>query len=501
METLGPIISQVSFRRTTWLKKTYSTNTIPMNNTRLQILIILMAVVGVMRGATPRTPLRDSVPERWQMTQQCFQTLPTEDAWWKTFHDPILDKLIDKAVANNYNVAAAIKRIEMAKKVIGETKSGYYPTLSASAGWNRQQESGAISNPVMPSSKSSYFSVGADMNWEIDVFGRIRENVKSKKAAYNASRAEYDAVMVSLCANVASSYMQLRMYQSELAVATSHIASQDTVVKITEARFEAELASMLDVTQARIVLYNTQNSVPTIKAQIGTLINTLSVLTGEYPGALAPLLEPAKHMPDYRQTVSAGVPADLLRRRPDIVEAEMELAEYAALVGVAKKDFLPTLSLTGSIGTSARKAGDLFGSHSMTYSVAPQLSWTIFDGLARNYRTAEAKLQMEAAVDNYNMTVLNAVEEVDNAMIDYLAALESIELQKKVVAESRRSMQLSVDLYRSGLTEFTNVVDGLMSYLESEETYVTLRGKALTSLVTIYQALGGGWTAYPDPEE
>ena len=149
--------------------------------------------------------------------------------------------------------------------------------------------------------------------------------------------------------------------------------------------------------------------------------------------------------------------------------------------------------MTGSIGTSAHKVDDLFGEHSLTYSIAPQLSWTLFDGLARNYRTAEAKLQLEAAVDQYNLTVMNAVEEVDNALIKYDSTLASIELQKKVVEQSEKSLNLAVDLYKTGLTAFSNVVDGQMNWLESQNTLVTLEGQALSTLVTIYQALGGGW--------
>lgn len=173
----------------------------------------------------------------------------------------------------------------------------------------------------------------------------------------------------------------------------------------------------------------------------------------------------------------------------------MQLAGYAANIGIEKKDFLPTLSLTGNIGTSAHDVDGLFGDHSLTWSVAPQLSWTLFDGLARNYRTAEAKLQFEAALDQYNLTVLNAISEVDNALLEYDAALESIELQKKVVEESEKSLHLAVDLYKTGLTAFSNVVDGQMSWLESQNTLVTMKGKALTSLVAIYRALGGGWEA------
>lgn len=402
---------------------------------KVSILFLLMTIAFPAKSSD-REWLLDSMPAQWHMTPQRTQTLPDDDAWWRRFNDPVLDTLISKAVANNYNVASALKRIEIARKQIGEARAGYFPTINLSGGWTRQQSAGAMQKEVVPSATSSYFSLGADMNWEIDVFGRVREGVKAKKASYNASRADYDAVIVSLCANVADAYARLRMNQKQLEVATMHIESQQHLEEMAVARFEAELSSMLDVTQARIVLYNTKSSIPALKAGIKTLINTISILIGEYPGEIAHMLETHMPFPDYQQTVEAGVPSDLLRRRPDIMQAEQTLGEYAAMVGVSKKDFLPTLSLTGSIGTYAHRAGDLFGSHSLGYSIAPQLSWTLFDGMARNYRTAEAKLQLEAAVDAYNLTVMNAVEEVDNALIDYDSTLESIQLQHLVVEQS-----------------------------------------------------------------
>lgn len=457
--------------------------------------ILLVSLIVSFSSAQAQTNrwLEDSLPKAWQMTPGYSQTMPDEDDWWKSFKDPILDSLINKAVANNYNVAAALKRIEMARKSILETKSGYFPTINLSGGWNKSRNAGAMESSHAPSTDMSYFSLGADMNWEIDIFGRVREGVKSKKAAYNASRAEYDGVMVSLCAELASYYMQLRMCQQELAVAEAHIQSQQRIVGITEARFEAELASMLDVTQAKIVLFNTQSSLPALKAQIKTLINSISYLIGEYPGETAARLATPLAMPSFTGGINPGIPSEIIRRRPDIVAAEMNLAQYAAQVGIAKKDFLPTLSFTGSIATNAHKAGDLFGDNSLSYSLAPQLSWTLFDGLARNYRTAEAKLQLEAAVDSYNLTVMNAVEEIDNAIINYNATLQRIEVQKEVVEQSHKSLTLAVDLYKTGLTAFSNVVDGQMNWLESQNTLVRLEGQALTSLISIYKALGGGW--------
>lgn len=440
--------------------------------------------------------LKTSVPENWQLEQQNFQPLPVNDTWWDTFNDPVLTTLIKKAVENNYNVATALKRIEIASKEIGMARSSYFPSVSLFGGWTKTQESGKLYDYDTSNVRSSYFSLGASMSWEIDVFGRVYSNVKEKKAAYNVARADYDAVMVSLCANVATAYMQLRTYEEEMRVAKEHIESQKYVCKITESRFEADLGNMLDVTQALVVLYETEATLPTLEANIRTAKNSLALLVGEYPGAIDDLLDSEQGLPSYRQTIDVGMPAELLRRRPDVVEAEMTLAEYAAAVGVAKKDFLPTLSLTGDIGTSAHNGKDLFGKKSLQYSIAPQLSWTLFEGLSRNYALSEAKLQMESAIDQYNLTVMGAIEEVDNALVSYASLLKAIELQTRVVEESKKSMELSFELYRSGLTMFTNVVDGQISWLTNQNTLTELQGEALAALVTIYKSLGGGWASF-----
>ena len=465
---------------------------------RFHVIIFIFSLFqGIFSvRAEEKDYLQTPLPESWQMQQQNYQTLPCEDAWWNTFNDPVLTELINRAIKNNYNVASALKRIEMASKEIGIAKSGYYPNISLSGGWTKEMESARMYNSDTDRIRASYFNIGASMNWEIDVFGRVYAGVKEKKAAYNVAKADYDAVMVSLCASVATAYMQLRTYEEEINVAKQHIVSQKEVCRITEARYNADLGNMLDVTQAKVVLYETEATLPTLESNVRTMKNSIALLIGEYPGAVDDLLDSYLGLPQYQQTVDIGVPAELLRRRPDIVEAEMELAEYAAAIGVAKKDFLPTLSFTGDIGTSAHSGGNLFSKKSFTYSVAPQLSWTLFEGLSRNYALAESKLQFEAAIDQYNLTVMTAVEEVDNALVNYAALLNAIELQTRVVAESKKSMELSFELYRSGLTMFTNVVDGQISWLTNQNTLTEMQGEALAALVTIYKSLGGGWQVF-----
>ncbi len=429
----------------------------------------------------------------WQYDEMLTQSLPSDDEWWKGFEDATLDSLINMAEAANYNLRAASRRIEASRQSRREALAAYYPQIGLDAGYSRARTSGALV-PDGRAATSGAFQIGASMSWEIDLFGRVRQNVKASDAALQATKAQYTGAMVSLTAEVAKTYVQLRMYQEQLAVANAHQVSQQKVVAIAEGRHEAGIGSALDVSQARTVLYSTRASVPPLEAMIESSYNSLATLTGQFPDKIREMLAatPAT-MPHDPGRVAAGVPADLLRRRPDLVEAEAEMAHAAALCGVAKKDFLPTLSLSADASTQAANAGDLFSGRSFAWSVAPTLSWTVFDGLARNARSAAARADFEASVDNYNETLLTAVQEVNNALANYKASLRAIELRKDVIHESRRSFDLSLDLYKQGLTPFNNVSDAMMSLLENQNSLISSEGSLLNSYISLYQALGGGF--------
>lgn len=441
----------------------------------------------------PGKYLHDPMPERWLYKSPYTQKLPQEDDWWHTFGDSTLDSLINMAMKENYNLQAAMQRIEMASRALDVARAAYYPNLGISAGYTKGQSSGASGASVVKSSPYSYFTLGATMQWEIDIFGKIRQNVKAQKASYNASRAEYDGAMIALAANVAKAYINLRMYQSELSVARQHLDGQQKVLAIVEARFKAGLADMLDVAQSKTVVASTQASIPSLEAMIDAGINSLALLTGHYPYEVYDWLSQDTGMPEVVYGAQMGVPNDLLRRRPDIIEAEENLAQCAAEVGIAKNDFLPTLSISGSIGTQSHDAKHLFGGHSMYWEVAPTLSWTVFDGMARNAKTAEARAQMEASIDTYNYTVMNAVVEVGNATTTFKSSMETVGLEREVIDQSKKALDLSLDLYKRGLSPFSNVVDAQITNLENQNAMLTAKGNALTSVVALYEALGGGW--------
>lgn len=467
-------------------------------STRIWIQFILVSTMIASLPATasdiePIDVLGDTIPGHWVYNEHFNQTLPTEDNWWARLDDSILDTLITISETHSADVLIAARRITIARQALNTARAGYMPSIDLNAGWTKSRSSGAMGDELTEAAIGDYFNLGLSMSWEIDIFGKIYTKSKQQKALWNASRADYAAVMTALSANIAKAYVQLRVYQAEWIVAQEHIKSQGKIVEITEARHEAGLASMLDVAQARQVYYSTQASMPVLEASIRNSIYSICLLVGVYPSELHDLLNEVRDMPDFRQIVPVGVPSELIRRRPDIIEAEYQLASYAAALGIAKKDFLPTLTINGSLGTSAHKFDNLFKNQSLTYSIAPTLSWTVFDGLTRKYNAVTAREQMEIGIHQYNSAVMTAVEEVDVAISSYLGSLNNIEVVEKVIEESRKSLELSVDLYKRGLSPFNNVVSAQMSLLEYQNSLITSKGKALTALIALYEALGGGW--------
>lgn len=436
-----------------------------------------------------------SMPQSWVYESPYSADSDTvSNSWWRSLNDPMLDSLIASGRENNYDIAAALSRIAAAQAQVGAARAGYYPSIGISAGWTKERMSGMTTSHSVPATTTDYFSIGANMSWEVDVFGKVRAGVRQKKASWRASRAEYEGVMLSITAEIASTYISYRVAQTQLEIAMSHSESQLKIVKIAEARHETGLASALDPAQARTVYASTLATIPPLKAKIHSLRNALALLLAEYPGNLPQSLDSTSALPYCPPIPVAGVPADLLRRRPDILQAEQELSAAAAALGLAKKEFLPTLSIQGHIGTDSHKAGNLFKKESFSYSIAPTLTWTLFSGFSRKYAVAEANAQMEALISSYHSTVQTAVSEVDNAIYSYARALETIQGIQEALNQSHKAYTLSVDNYKSGNTSFTNVADAQMSYLTYSNQLVEQQGAAITSLITLYKALGGGVT-------
>ena len=460
---------------------------------RIGNIMFLLFLSSVAFPQATNRYLDKPLPQEWEEDAQIFQqVLPVDDQWWKAFQDPVLDSLISVAVKQNYSILTAIDRINMAKANLRMERGNFFPTIGLNAGWTRQQSSGNTSE--LPQSTQHYYDASLNMSWELDLFGSIRNRVKAQKENFAASKEEYTGTMVSLCAQVASAYINLRELQQELAVIQKNCASQEAVLKITEERYNTGLGSKLDVAQAKSVFFGPKASIPQIESGINQYITTLAILLGTYPQEIRPTLESPGILPDYMEPIGVGLPADLLLRRPDIRSAERSVNAQAALVGASKSDWLPQIFLKGSLGYAAKDLKDLTHHKSMTYEIAPALSWTLFKGTQLVNATKLAKAQLDEAINQFNQTVLTAVQETDNAMNAYRNSIKQIVALREVRNQGQETLTLSLELYKQGLTPFQNVLDAQRSLLSYENQLVQARGYSLLQLIAMYQALGGGWS-------
>lgn len=455
----------------------------------------LLLIIPLALNAQQRAEklLNVPLPEHWQEEDAMFQQLlPVDDHWWTVFQDATLDSLIHVAVRQNPSVLTALNRIDMAKANLRIARGGYYPALSLDAGWNRQQTSGNTGTG-QPQSRVGYYDATVNMSWQVDVFGSIRQRVKAQKENFAASREEYNATMVSLCAEVASAYFNLRETQQELSVLQRNALSQKAVVDITEVRYNTGLASKLDVAQAKSVYYSTLASIPATESGIIQYMNALAVLLGLYPQDVTAALETGKPLPDYIEPVGVGLPGQLLLRRPDVRVAERQVNAQAALLGASKTDWLPSFFLNVSFGYASHDMKDFTRRSSMTWSIAPSMSWTIFNGGQRANNVRLQRAQLDETINQFNTTVLTAVQEVDNAMSSYKNSIKQIVACREMLNQGKEAFKLSLDLYKQGLSPFQNVLDAQRSLLSYENSLVQAQGYSLLCLIQMYQALGGGW--------
>ena len=462
--------------------------------TRVRLVFCMYLFLGLCAYAQQAEKyLARPFPEAWQEQDALFQqVLPKDDKWWKSFGDATLDSLITLAMNRNYSVLMAVNRMDQAKASLRVAQSNFYPDFTMDAGWSRKQTSGNTGTGS-PRNWNGYYDASVNMSWQVDVFGNIRQRVKAQKESFSASREEYNATMVSLCAQVATAYFNLRQTQQELEVLRHNATSQEAVVKITEVRYTTGLVSKLDVAQAKSVYYSTLASIPAVEADVISYMNTLAVLIGTYPQEVTNALHGTCALPDYVEPVGVGIPGQLLLRRPDVRSAERQVNAKVALLGAAKTDWLPSFFLNGSFGYASYDLKDLNKRNSLTWSIAPSVTWTIFNGGERINNVRLQKAELDETINQFNEVVLTAVQEVDNAMSAYKNSIKQIVACKEMFHQAEEVFNLSLDLYKQGLTPFQNVLDAQRSLLSYEDSLVKVKGYSLICLVQMYQALGGGW--------
>lgn len=444
-------------------------------------LLLIALLLWCNPGVNAQT---DSLPPNLQ------QSLPTTDHWWQMFGDSMLDNLLRKAVANNYDLTNAIKNIEIAKSHLRVSKGAYYPEISASASYSPEKSSLGIEHI------DEYTRVGQaalSMNWEIDIFGSIRKNVKAQKQYYLASQEEYRGVMVSITAQIASAYIQLRAYQQQLQVAQKNLGSQAEILKINEALLQAGLASRLTVAQSKGLLLQTKATIPGIEAAIYSQVNTIAVLAGEYSDSLRASLLTVRPLPPNKEIIVAEIPTDLIRRRPDIRAAERTMDALAATAGASRADWWPKFYLTGSFGYGSDYFKNMLKKENMAWQISPAIKWTIFSGRQVTETARIARLQLDQGINNYNNTLLIALQEVDDAIISYNRSLQQLDANRQALIQIQQTLEFAIDLYKKGLVDYQNVLDSQRNLLNYENTLVTSQSSTLLYMIQLYKALGGGW--------
>lgn len=456
-------------------------------------LLLLTVVTATAMAQHTKSYVDEPLPAGWNDGEFFSQTLPVDDYWWTNFNDPLLDSIITVACENNYSALAAIENIKKAKAAWRMAQGKMLPTAGLSLGWQRQKTSGNIAQTMYNEAWEGYYSAGATVKWQADVFGSIYMRAKAQKMLFMATEEEYNAVMVTLVANVAESYFGLLQSMAQLQVISSNVDSQREIMNIVTSRYNSGLASKLDVAQSRSVYYSTLAQIPEMQATIESYRNALAVLLGVYPQQLAGWPGENIALPSYVELVGVGVPASLLRRRPDIRAAEREIEAAAAQLGATRRDWFPQIFLTGSVGFASDKLKRLPRSESLTWEIAPTITWDIFSGGERVNATREARATLDAKILTYNNTVLTAVQETENAMAQYRSSVAQIVSLREAVKQNEETLELSLELYKQGLTQFQNVLDAQRSLLTYENYLVQAQGGSLIYLVKLYEALGGGW--------
>lgn len=419
---------------------------------------------------------------------------PTND-WWVDLNDSVLDSLISLAVSNNQDVFVAMDNIMAARASYRIAQSGFYPSIGLEGGWGKSKGSRNLGDEIdlLSETVQSNWSVALNASWEIDVFGAIRAKAKEAKFGYEAEIELYNATIMSLTADMASYYAQLRMMQQQLIVAVKNIESQKEILNITEVRFNAGLASQLDVAQAKSVYFSTKASVPVLQSSIDNQIFTICQLAGVFPQTLYDWLVVPDVIPSYMKVIAIGTCEEMLANRPDVSAAFIKTKAAKECLNGAKRNFSPQFFVDGSFGFQGQSLNKTFNRNSIAYSLSPKISWNFFQGGNLFNSLKQERANYDVAIRNYNSVVLKATEEVSSAISAYKGRIKQVVSLRELVVQGDLMLSLSLDLYKRGLTDFQNVLDAQRSLLEYQNSLVSAEGNTLTALINLYRALGCGW--------
>ena len=423
--------------------------------------------------------------------------------WWTAFGDPTLNQLVAEASQQNLTLKMAGCRILQARAERGIAEGNLFPQQQQMTAQYSRNAMSANSYPfnipafqgLLPTYYYSNWSAGFNAAWELDFWGRFRRAIEAADAHLNAQVEGYDNVLVLLQAEVAANYIQMRAYEERLELARRNVGLQKETLRIITLREQKGLVTELDVQQATTNLGATEALIPTLATGHRTAQNRLCILMGEPPHLLAERVKSPGSIPAPPQEVIVGIPAELLRRRPDVRQAEREAASQSARIGIAEADFYPHIAITGTIGLQAEYLNQLFEPSSLVGAIGPGISWNIlnYGRIASNVRSQDAQFQQ--AVLSYRDTVLRANEEVENGIVGFLNEQERVKSLDKSTRAAARSVDIAMLQYEKGLIAYQPLLDSERALVQQQDALAESRGSVGVDLVAIYKALGGGWRA------
>jgi multidrug efflux system outer membrane protein len=468
-------------------------------------LAVFSWAVGMLSGCTvgpdyvaPKTAMPAAYTEQANVTAAGSAAATANDAWWTNFGDPVLDRLDEEAQQSAPDLAVAEARVREARAMRGVAGAAQYPQVDAGAGYDRTRGSANVPIGVPPGGlgpgiNGNLWQAGFDASWEIDVFGGTRRSIEAANAAYQAAVEERGDVVLTLLAEVSRNYIELRGAQRRLAVAQDNLAIQQDALTLTRSQFDAGLASRLDVLRAQAQVSDTQSAIPLLETDKRAAIYRIGALIGRPPEDLLAELDAPQAIPSPVSDVPIGLPSDLLERRPDIRAAERRLAAANARIGVAQADLYPHFSLTGVAGLESLDASTFLSAPSRYFSIGPSITWLIFDAGKVRFTIQAEQARTDAATAAYQRTVLDALRDVETALVSYGQSRIRRERLAAEVTADRDAVTMATRLYSQGLDDFLAVLDAERSLYAADDKLAQTDRDTDLALVTLYKSLGGGW--------
>jgi NodT family efflux transporter outer membrane factor (OMF) lipoprotein len=459
---------------------------------------LIVALGGCSVGPNFKRP-EVTVNENWKAKSDPRISTQTaaDSQWWKGFHDSALDHLVELAHGANLPLQVAALRIMEARAQYGVATGRQFPQIQvATAGATAVGITQNEANILNVDRNFGLYQAGFDAVWELDFWGKYRRGVEAEAASLLGSVADYYYVLISLTAEVARTYVTIRTYEVLIEQARQNAAVQERSLQIAESRFRNGATSELDVAQASALLETTRSSIPQLLVRLEQLHNALSTLLGQSTGTVAALLAGPKAIPKAPAQVAVNVPAEMLRRRPDIRSAELSAAAQCARVGIAKSELYPSFSIVGTIGLRSVSTGgstNFFSPDAIAYSVGPKIVFPFFNygRLKNSVRVEDARFQQ--LLVQYRNTVLKAAQEVEDALSGFLNGQDALAFAQRSVTASERSVELALSQYTEGAADYQRVLDAQRSLLQQQNNVAQTDSSVATSVIALYKALGGGW--------